>query len=116
MWWNTHISGRAHVLVVTDWLATERRVPLFCRGFQFFYILNNILELRASFTVRRQISVFLLVFFLLTGVMRKEKGGKRGRKKMDEREEEREKEVGEVDEGSEERTEEGIKESTEEGI
>ena len=30
--------------------------------------------------------------------MRKEKGGKRGKKKMDERQEEREKESGEVDE------------------
>ena len=41
--------------------------------------------------------------------MRKEKGGKRGKKKMDERQEEREKEGGEV----EERTEEGIEETEE---
>ena len=44
--------------------------------------------------------------------MRKEKGGKRGKKKMDEWQEEREKEVGEWEERTEEkteRTEEGIK-------
>ena len=78
-------------------------MSLFCRGFQFFYISLFILELKANFTVRRHISVFLLFLLLLTGVMRKEKGGKRGRKKMDEREK-----------GSEERTEERSKERTEE--
>ena len=31
-----YISDRAQILVVTDCLATERRVSLFCRGFQFF--------------------------------------------------------------------------------
>ena len=45
--------------------------------------------------------------------MRKEKGGKRGKKKMDERQEEREKESGEVDERMEERTEEGTQETEE---
>ena len=46
--------------------------------------------------------------------MRKEKGGKRGKKEMDERQEEREKESGEVEERSEERMEEGSEERTEE--
>ena len=50
--------------------------------------------------------------------MRKEKGGKRG-KKMEERQEEREKEGGELEERTEERTEEGTEErmaDTEEGL
>ena len=50
--------------------------------------------------------------------MRKEKGGKRGKNKMDERQEEREKEGGEL-ERTEERTEEGTEErieDTEEGL
>ena len=46
--------------------------------------------------------------------MRKEKGGKIGKKKMVERQEEREKESGEVDERIEERTEEGTEEGTQE--
>ena len=46
--------------------------------------------------------------------MRKEKGGKREKKKMDERQEEREKESGEVDERIEERREEGTEEGTQE--
>ena len=46
---------------------------------------------------------FLTCFFILTGVMRKEKGGKRGKKKMDERQEEREKEVGELEDRTDER-------------
>ena len=46
--------------------------------------------------------------------MRKEKEGKRGKKKMDERQEEREKEGGEVEERMEERTEEGTEEGTQE--
>ena len=45
--------------------------------------------------------------------MRKEKGGKRGKKKMDERQEEREKEGGELEERTEERTEDGIEETEE---
>ena len=45
--------------------------------------------------------------------MRREKGGKRGKKKMDERQEEREKEGGELDEMTEERTEEGREEREE---
>ena len=28
-----YISGLTHVLIVTDWLATETHVSLFCRGF-----------------------------------------------------------------------------------
>ena len=53
---------------------------------------------------------------ILTGVMRKEKGGKRGKKKMEERQEEREKEGGELEERTEERTEESTEEGTEERI
>ena len=109
-----YISDRAHILVVTDWLVTERRVSLFCRGFHFFKY-HIILELQANFTVRRHILLFYFIFLLLTGVMRKEKGGKRGKKKMDERQEEREKESGEVEERIEERTEEDTEEDTEEG-
>ena len=45
--------------------------------------------------------------------MRKEKGGKRGKKKMDERQEEREKEGGELEERTVERTEEGTQETQE---
>ena len=45
-----------------------------------------ILELRANFTVRRHILLFL--YYFVDWIMRKEKGGKRGRKKMDEREKE----------------------------
>ena len=87
-------------------------MSLFCRGFQFFKY-HIILELKANFTVRRHILVFNFVL-LLTGVMRKEKGGKRGKKKMDERQEEREKESGEVEERMEEMTEEGTEEGTQE--
>ena len=47
------------MLSVLDWLATERRVSLTARDFQFFYIL---LELRANLTVRRHISVFFNLF------------------------------------------------------
>ena len=36
-----YISDRTHILIVTDCLATERRVSLIWRGFQFFYILFN---------------------------------------------------------------------------
>ena len=45
--------------------------------------------------------------------MRREKGGKRGKKKMGERQEEREKEGGELEEMTEERTEEGTEEREE---
>ena len=31
-----YISCRAHILIVTDWSATEKCVSLFCRGFQIF--------------------------------------------------------------------------------
>ena len=54
--------------------------------------------------------------------MRKETGGKRGQKKMDERQEDREKEGGDLEERTEERTEEGTEETeeriedTEEGL
>ena len=47
--------------------------------------------------------------------MRKEKGGKRAKKKMDERQEGMEKEGGEVEERTEERAEERTEERTEEG-
>ena len=45
--------------------------------------------------------------------MRKEKQGKRGKKKMDERQEKRKKEGGELEERTEERTEEGTEETEE---
>ena len=51
---------------------------------------------------------------IFTGVMRREKGGKRGKKKMEERQEEMEKEGGEMEEMTEERTEERTEEGTEE--
>ena len=54
-----YISDRAHILIVTDCLATERRVSLICRGFQFLFY---ILELRANFTVRRHILQFFLFY------------------------------------------------------
>ena len=55
--------------------------------FSFFkyYI---ILELKANFTVRRHI--LLIFYYFVDWIMRKEKGGKIGRKKMDEREKESE--------------------------
>ena len=60
----------------------------------------------------------LLCFEIFIGVMRSEKGGKRGKEKMDERQEEREKEGGELEEMAEERTEEGTeeREEREEGL
>ena len=88
---------------------------LLLRGFQFFYI-SHFTGVRANLTVRRHISVFLHFFVIFTGVMRKEKGGKRGKKKMEERQEEREKEGGELEEMTEERTEEMTEEGTEERI
>ena len=85
-------------------LATERRVSLFCRGFHFFKY-HIILELKANFTVRRHILLFF--YYFVDWIMRKEKGGKRGRKKMDEREKEsEEQERIEVAEGGIERREE----------
>ena len=72
-------------LLLTGWLLRD---VCHCFVGVFFDISLIILELRASFTVRRHILVFLLFLLLLTGVMRKEKGGKRGRKKMDDREKE----------------------------
>ena len=57
---------------------------------------------------------FFTLFEIFTGVMRKEKGGKRAKKKMEERQEEREKESGELEERTEERTEERKEEGTEE--
>ena len=71
--------------------------------FHLYLSLGQILQLGDTF----QFFTFLL---LLTGVMRKEKGGKRGRKKMDERE----KESGEVEARSEERSEERRMERSEE--
>ena len=77
---------------------------LLLRGFQFFTF-HILLEPRANLSVRRHISVFYF-FVIFTGVMRREKGGKRGKKKMEERQrqEEREKEGGELEEMIEERT------------
>ena len=74
-----------------------------------FILLYFILEHRANFTVRQHILVFLLLIF--TGALRKEKGGKREKKKMEERQEEREKEGGELEERTEERTEDGTEET-----
>ena len=51
------------------------------RGFQFFYI-SHFTWVRANLTVRRHISVFFIFFVIFAWVMRKEKGGKRGKKKM----------------------------------
>ena len=58
-------------------------MSLICRGFQFIYIL---LELKANLTARRHILLFF--YYFVDWIMRKEKGGKRGRKKMDDREKE----------------------------
>ena len=79
-----------------------------------FFTFHILLELRVNLTVRGHFSVFLLCFVIFTGVMRREKGGKRGKKKkMEERQEEREKEGGELEEMTEERTEEGTEERIE---
>ena len=85
-------------------------MSLFCRGFHFFKY-NIILELKANFTVRRHISHFY--YFVIDWMMRKEKGGKIGRKRMDERQEEREKESEELQERMEEVTEKGTEEMEE---
>ena len=80
--------------------------------FSFFkYYL--ILELKANFTVRRHILLFF--YYFVDWIMRKEKGGKRGRKKMDEREKESEVEerVEVTEEGIERREEEEIEERPE---
>ena len=108
-----YISDRAQFLIVTDCLATERRVSLFCRGFQSFFKFYLILKLKANFTVRRHILLFF--YYFVDWNMRKEKGGKRGRKKMDEREEESEVEerVEVTEEGIERREEEEIEERPE---
>ena len=63
-------------------------MSLICRGFQFLFFLYIILELKANFTVRRHILLFF--YYFVDWIMRKENGGKRGRKKMDEREKESE--------------------------
>ena len=96
-------------LLLIGWLL--RDVCLCFVGVFIFFKYHIILELKANFTVRRHILLFHF-FWLLTGVMRKVKGGKRGKKKMDERQEEREEESGEVDERIEERMVEGTKEGT----
>ena len=44
------------------------------------------LELKANFTARRHILLFF--YYFVDWIMRKEKGGKRGRKKMDDKEKE----------------------------
>ena len=74
------------------------------KGVLIFYILNNILELWANFTVSRHILLFY--YFVIDWIVRKEKGGKRGRKKMDEREKEGE----ELQERTEKVTVQGIEE------
>ena len=86
MW--DYISDHAHFVIVTDCLATERCVSLICRGFQFLFYIYIILELKANFTVRRHILLFFCYF--VDWIMKKEKGGKRGRKNMDDREKESE--------------------------
>ena len=96
-------------LLLTGWLLRDV-CHCFVGVFSFFKY-HIILELKANF--RRHILVFYF-FLLLTGVMRKEKGGKRGKKNMDERQDERKKEGGEVEERMQERTEEGTEEGTQE--
>ena len=80
--------------------------------FSFFkyYI---ILELKANFTVRRHILLFF--YYFVDWIMRKEKGGKRGGKKMDEREKESEEQerIEVAEEGIERREEEEIEERPE---
>ena len=84
-----------------------------------FFIYYIILELNANFTVRRHI--LLLFYYFVDWIMRKEKGGKRGRKKMDEREKESEEQerIEVAEEGIERREEieerpEAIEEAVEE--
>ena len=100
-----------HHRALTDCLATERRVSLV--GVFSFYFIYYLLELRANFTVTRQILHFF--YFIVDWIMRKEKAGKRGRKRMDDREKEGEfeerVEVPELPEEGVERREEEIEES-----
>ena len=105
------MTAHTFSLLLTGWLL--RDVCLCFVEVFIFFKYHIILELKANFTVRRHI-LLIYFFLLLTGVMRKEKGGKRGKKKMDERQEEREKESGEVEERSEERMEEGTEGGTQE--
>ena len=79
------------------------------RGFQFFYY---ILYLSIGQISQLGDTFYFFNFFIFTGVMRKEKGGKRGKKKLEERTEERTEER--IEEKTEER-EERI-EDTEEGL
>ena len=59
-----YISSRAHILLGTDRLATERRVSLFCRGFQFF--LNFIIYLSLGQILQLgDILVFNFSFFYI---------------------------------------------------
>ena len=71
---------------MTDKLATERHLSLFCRGFQFFQISYIILELRAKFTVRRHILVFFNFFYIDWSYEERERRNER-KKKIDERQE-----------------------------
>ena len=68
-------------LLLTGWLLRDV-CHCFVEVFSFYKYHIIYLNLRANF--RRHI-LFFLAFFTLTGDMRKEKGGKRGKKKMDER-------------------------------
>ena len=75
-----YISDHAHILVVTDWLATERRVSLFCRGFPFFKN-QIILEHKANFTVRRHMLLF--TFFIAIDWSNEERERREERKEED---------------------------------
>ena len=78
-----------------------------------FFIYYLILELKANFTVRRHILLFF--YYFVDWIMSKEKGGKRGRKKMDERgkKSEVEERTEVTEEGIERREEEEIEERSE---
>ena len=69
------------LLLLTGWLL--RDVCLCFVGVFSFFTYHIILELKANFTVRRHILLFYFIFLLLTGVMRKEKGGEKERKEED---------------------------------
>ena len=97
------MTAHTFSLLLTVWLL--RDVCLCFVGVFIFLKYHIILELKANFTVRRHILLFF--YYFVNWIMRKEKGGKRGMKRMDEREKEsEEQERIEVAEGGIERREE----------
>ena len=84
------MTAHTFSLLLTVWLL--RDVCHCFVGVFSFYFIFYILELRTNFTVRRHILQFFF-YFIVDWSMRKEKGGKRGRKRMDDKEKE-----GEVEE------------------